>query len=81
MNLLVESWHNPLLESAKNLQKSNNKRETVANAQGATVTDDEFPVGECGQSESISTTESYSTKLVQHSKETPANPRKLQRAH
>ena len=57
----------------KKSMKAKNSRETVANATAAAVADDEFLVGESGQSESISSTESYSVEFIQHSQESPAS--------
>ena len=57
----------------KKSMKAKKNRETVANATGETITDDEFPVGECDQSESVSGTESYAIEFIQHSQETLAS--------
>ena len=51
----------------KKSSKGRNNRVAVANATGAKVTKEDFPLGESDQTDSVASTTSYSVKFISHS--------------
>ena len=62
----------------KKSSKGRNSRVAVANATGAKVTKEDFPLGESDQTYSVASTTSYSIKFISHSPESPAPAPALQ---